>query len=43
MVWMRERIPQADVTVWDGTGHFPHLAHPERFAEVLTSTADWGA
>ena len=43
VAWMRERIPQADVTVWNGTGHFPHLAHPDRFAEILASTADWGA
>jgi pimeloyl-ACP methyl ester carboxylesterase len=42
MGWMRERIPQADVMVWEGTGHFPHLADPDRFAEVLVSTADWG-
>lgn len=39
--WIHERIPQADVTVWDGTGHFPHLAHPDRFARLLASTADW--
>jgi pimeloyl-ACP methyl ester carboxylesterase len=43
VAWMRERIPQADVKVWEGTGHFPHLAHPDRFAEVLATTADWGA
>lgn len=39
--WMRDRIPQADVRVWDDTGHFPHLAYPDRFAELLVSTADW--
>ena len=39
--WMQERIPQAEVTVWEGTGHFPHLAHPERFARLLAATAGW--
>jgi pimeloyl-ACP methyl ester carboxylesterase len=41
MQWMQERLPHADITVWDGSGHFPHLAHPDRFALLLNSTADW--
>jgi pimeloyl-ACP methyl ester carboxylesterase len=39
--WMQERLPHADITVWDGSGHFPHLAHPDRFALVRNSPADW--
>lgn len=27
--------------IWDGSGHFPHLAHPDRFADVLAATAAW--
>jgi pimeloyl-ACP methyl ester carboxylesterase len=36
-------VPQASVEVWAGTGHFPHLAHPRRFAALLASTARWPA
>lgn len=39
--WFEERIPQAQVTVWDGSGHFPQLARPDEFARLLDSTADW--
>lgn len=31
----------ARIEVWDGTGHFPHLAHAARFAELLATTAGW--
>ncbi len=34
-------LPQAEVTIWPGSGHFPHLAQPGRFAELLTATARW--
>jgi len=36
---------QAQVTVeaWAGSGHFPHLAHPARFAKRLAATAAWRA
>jgi pimeloyl-ACP methyl ester carboxylesterase len=27
--------------VWSGSGHFPHLAHPRRFAELLAETSTW--
>lgn len=37
--WLLERLPQATITVWPGGGHFPHLAHPRRFAEHLAATA----
>ena len=39
--WLRSRLPQASITVWPGSGHFPHLAEPRRFAEVLLATAGW--
>src|SRR5258708_5653867 len=33
--WLTEMLPQATVTVWPGSGHFPHIAHPGRFAACL--------
>ncbi|WP_214401753.1 alpha/beta fold hydrolase [Pseudonocardia lacus] len=29
--WLAKRIPQAQLEVWDGLGHYPHLVEPERF------------
>jgi pimeloyl-ACP methyl ester carboxylesterase len=37
--WLTEMLPQAAVTVWPRSGHFPHLAHPGPFAECLAATA----
>jgi pimeloyl-ACP methyl ester carboxylesterase len=37
--WLSKMLPQAAVTVWPASGHFPHLAHPGRFAECLAATA----
>jgi pimeloyl-ACP methyl ester carboxylesterase len=39
--WLKEMVPQATVTVWPASGHFPHLAHPDRFAQCLAATAEW--
>ena len=39
--WLNHVLPQATVTVWPASGHFPHLAHPRRFAECLAATARW--
>jgi pimeloyl-ACP methyl ester carboxylesterase len=39
--WMRTLLPDARTEVWTGSGHFPHLAHPQRFAELLAETAQW--
>jgi pimeloyl-ACP methyl ester carboxylesterase len=36
-------VPLASVEVWAGTGHFPHLAHPRRFATLLAATGRWQA
>ncbi len=37
--WLTKMLPQAVVAVWPASGHFPHLAHPLRFAECLAATA----
>ncbi len=41
--WLNEVLPGATITVLPGSGHFPHLGHPEAFARVLASTASWPA
>ncbi len=35
--WLSEKLPQVEIVVWPGSGHFPHLAHPERFAGRLAT------
>lgn len=40
--WLHDRLPQASVTVFPNSGHFPHLADPERFADCLAATGQWG-
>jgi pimeloyl-ACP methyl ester carboxylesterase len=37
--WMKNAAPHAVVELWAGSGHFPHLKHPARFAERLAATA----
>jgi pimeloyl-ACP methyl ester carboxylesterase len=39
--WLARMLPQARVVIWPGGGHFPHLAHPKRFAGFLAATACW--
>lgn len=41
--WLGVRLPAATVEVWPRTGHFPHLADPQRFARRLAGTAQWAA
>jgi pimeloyl-ACP methyl ester carboxylesterase len=36
--WLAARLPQATITAWPGSGHFPHLARPDAFARLLAST-----
>lgn len=36
-----EGLPRMTTEVWPCTGHFPHLAHPARFARRLAATAQW--
>jgi pimeloyl-ACP methyl ester carboxylesterase len=35
VAWLAERIPQAQVVVWPVEHHFPHLARPALFADLL--------
>jgi pimeloyl-ACP methyl ester carboxylesterase len=35
--WLTKTLPQATVTVWPGSGHFQHVAHPARFAACLAA------
>ena len=39
--WLHDVLPQATVTVFPNSGHFPHLADPERFATFLAATGEW--
>jgi pimeloyl-ACP methyl ester carboxylesterase len=39
--WIRANLPDARVLVWPNSGHFPQLAHPRRFAELLAETGTW--
>jgi pimeloyl-ACP methyl ester carboxylesterase len=36
--WLEANLPEARNLVWPGSGHFPHLAHPRAFAELLAAT-----
>jgi len=38
---LRDALPQATVTVVPNSGHFPHLADPDRFALLLAETGQW--
>lgn len=35
--WLGDVLPQAEIAVWSESGHFPHVAHPDRFARVLAT------
>lgn len=37
--WLTNQVPQATTEIWSGSGHFPHLAHPRRFAQLLAASA----
>jgi pimeloyl-ACP methyl ester carboxylesterase len=39
IAWLRERVPQAEVVVWPVGHHFPHLARPALFADLLGELA----
>ena len=30
--WLRSRVPEAKLEIWDGQGHLLHLVDPDRFA-----------
>jgi pimeloyl-ACP methyl ester carboxylesterase len=40
--WLSQMVPGAAVEAWPRSGHFPHLAHPRRFARRMAATARWG-
>ena len=42
VVWLQANLPNARTMVWPQSGHFPHLAHPGCFAELLAETGAWG-
>jgi pimeloyl-ACP methyl ester carboxylesterase len=39
-VWLRERIPWAELEVWPVGHHFPHLEKPEGFAGLVVAFAE---
>lgn len=41
--WLTEMLPHATVMVWPGSGHFPHIAHPGRFAACLAAGGPGGS
>ncbi len=41
IAWFRINLPEARIEVWRDSGHFPHVAHPHRFAQLLAETASW--
>jgi len=42
VAWLQANLPNARTVVWPHSGHFPHLAHPRRFAELLAEAGAWG-
>jgi len=38
--WLRSLIPHAEIEVWPGLGHYPHLVEPDRFVARLEEF--WG-
>jgi pimeloyl-ACP methyl ester carboxylesterase len=41
VAWTDANLPDGRILVWPRSGHFPHLAHPRRFAALLAETAAW--
>jgi pimeloyl-ACP methyl ester carboxylesterase len=39
--WFTERMPNVIFDVWPGSGHFPQLARPEQFAQLMAGTSEW--
>lgn len=40
VAWLVERMPAAQVVVWPVEHHFPHLARPDLFVQLLAELAD---
>jgi len=43
VAWLEERVPQAEVVVWPVDHHFPHLARPALFVNLLGGLVRRGA
>jgi pimeloyl-ACP methyl ester carboxylesterase len=41
VAWSDANLPDVRILIWPGSGHFPHLAYPHRFAGLLAETAAW--
>jgi pimeloyl-ACP methyl ester carboxylesterase len=41
VAWSDANLPDGRILIWPGSGHFPHVAHPRRFAGLLAETAAW--
>jgi pimeloyl-ACP methyl ester carboxylesterase len=39
--WLGEHLPAASIEVWARSGHFPHLARADEFAQQLAATRHW--
>ncbi len=39
--WLTDRLPDVEIVSWPDSSHFPHLAHPDAFADIITTTAAW--
>jgi pimeloyl-ACP methyl ester carboxylesterase len=39
--WLTDRLPGVQIVAWPESSHFPQLAHPDRFADILRATAEW--
>jgi pimeloyl-ACP methyl ester carboxylesterase len=39
--FLARNFPEAKVVCLPGSGHFPHIAHPEAFAKLLVGTGLW--
>lgn len=37
--WLTDAMPQAEIELWEGGGHFPHLSQVERFADRVRTFA----
>lgn len=37
--WLQQVIPAAEIEVWEGCAHYPHLIHPDRFVDRVRQIA----
>ncbi|MEE6259783.1 alpha/beta fold hydrolase [Plantactinospora sonchi] len=41
--WLETNLPEVTITVLPGSGHFPHLAHPDALARLLAGPSNGSA